>query len=78
MLGHTMGAASALEAIICCLAVKDGSIPPTINYSEPDPECDIDSVPNRARKYKVKIVTNNSFAFGGNNACLIISNIESC
>ena len=72
MLGHTMGAASAIEAISCCLAIKEGIIPPTINYETPDPECDIDCVPNKARKQEVKIALNNSSAFGGNNACLVV------
>ncbi|MBL7156733.1 MAG: beta-ketoacyl-[acyl-carrier-protein] synthase family protein [Candidatus Omnitrophica bacterium] len=69
MLGHTMGAASAIEALSCCLAIKEGIIPPTINFETPDPECDIDCVPNKARKVKLNTVLNNSFAFGGNNAC---------
>lgn len=72
MLGHTMGAASALEAIACALVVKNDIIPPTINYETPDPECDIDCVPNKARKHIVNIALNNSYAFGGNNACLVI------
>jgi 3-oxoacyl-[acyl-carrier-protein] synthase II len=72
MLGHTMGAASALEAIACALAVKHDIIPPTINYETPDPECDIDCVPNQARKNTVNIALNNSYAFGGNNASLVI------
>ena len=72
MLGHTMGAASAIEAITCCLVVKNNIIPPTINYETPDPECDIDCVPNVARKQTVNIALNNGFAFGGNNACLVI------
>lgn len=72
MLGHTMGAASALEAIACALAVKNNVIPPTINYETPDPECDIDCVPNKARQQNVNIVLNNSYAFGGNNACLVL------
>ena len=70
MLGHTMGTASALEAISCCLAAREGMIPPTINYETPDPECDLDYVPNKARKKDVRIALNNSFAFGGNNACV--------
>lgn len=73
MLGHTMGAASALEAVSCCMAIRDGVIPPTINYEMADPECDLDYVPNRARKAEVRVVLNNSFAFGGNNACLVLS-----
>ncbi len=72
MLGHTMGAASAIEAISCCLAIVDGAIPPTINYETPDPECDIDCVPNVAKRKKVDIALNNSYAFGGNNACLVL------
>lgn len=72
MLGHAMGAASALEAIACCLAVERDEIPPTINYETPDPECDIDCVPNFARKHTVNIALNNGFAFGGNNACLVV------
>ena len=72
MLGHTMGAASAIEAIACCLAIKEGVIPPTINYETQDPECNMDCVPNRARKQKVKIALNNSLAFGGNDACLAL------
>ena len=72
MLGHTMGAASAIEAIVCCLAINEGIIPPTINYETPDPECDIDCVPNKSRKHNVRIALNNSLAFGGNNACLVV------
>jgi 3-oxoacyl-[acyl-carrier-protein] synthase II len=72
MIGHTMGAASALEAIACALSVKNDMIPPTMNYETPDPECDIDCVPNQARKHTVDVALNNSYAFGGNNASLII------
>ncbi len=72
MLGHTMGAASTLEAIACALAIRDHMIPPTINYETPDPECDIDCVPNVARSHAVNIALNNSYAFGGNNACLVL------
>jgi len=71
MLGHPMGAASAIEAATCCLIIKNGMIPPTINYETPDPECDIDCVPNKARKQEVKVALNNGFAFGGNNACVV-------
>lgn len=76
MLGHTMGAASAIEAITCCLAIKEGAIPPTINYDTSDPECDIDCVPNEARKKTIRIALNNSLAFGGNNACLVLKTYE--
>jgi 3-oxoacyl-[acyl-carrier-protein] synthase II len=72
MLGHTMGAASVIEAISCALAVKNDLVPPTINYETPDPECDIDCVPNQSRKHTVTIALNNSYAFGGNNACLVL------
>src|SRR4030067_3301130 len=76
MLGHTMGAASAIEALTCCLAVRENIIPPTINYETPDPECDIDCVPNRAKIKRVNIVLNNGFAFGGNNSCLVIGKFD--
>jgi|Deesub1362B_J571_1020462.scaffolds.fasta_scaffold00010_104 3-oxoacyl-[acyl-carrier-protein] synthase II len=72
MLGHTMGAASALEAIACTLAIKHSIIPPTINFETPDPECDINCVPNKARKHEVNYVLNNSYAFGGNNASVVL------
>lgn len=72
MLGHTMGAASALEAIACALTIKNNIIPPTINFETPDPECNIDCIPNRARKRLVNIALNNSYAFGGNNASLVL------
>jgi len=72
MLGHTLGAAAAIEAIACCLAVKEGMIPPTINYQEPDPLCDVDCVPNQSRGQKVNVVVNNALAFGGNNGCTLL------
>ena len=75
MLGHTMGAASALEGISCCLAIKDNRIPPTINLEEQDPECQIDCVPNKGRKHRVKVALNNSQAFGGNNASLVVKGL---
>jgi 3-oxoacyl-[acyl-carrier-protein] synthase II len=73
MIGHTMGAASALETIACCLAIETGSIPPTIHYQTPDPECGIDAVPNEARQHHVDAALNNAFAFGGNNSCLVLT-----
>lgn len=73
MLGHTMGAASALEVIACALTVKNDIIPPTINFETADPECDIDCVPNKYRRHRVNIALNNSYAFGGNNASLILN-----
>ena len=72
MLGHTMGAASAIEAAICALTIQRGWVPPTINFEERDPECDIDCVPNEARQVEVKVAMNNAYAFGGNNASLIL------
>ena len=76
MLGHTMGAASAIEAITCCLVVNNNMIPPTINYETPDSECDIDCVPNISRKHEVNVALNNGFAFGGNNACLVVKKFQ--
>jgi len=72
MIGHSMGAAAAIEAIATCLVVKEDIIPPTINYETPDPDCDIDCVPNFSRKKVVNIALKNGFAFGGNNATLVI------
>ena len=77
MLGHTMGAASAIEAIACALTIKNDIIPPTINFETPDPECDIDCVPNHARRHVVNIALNNSYAFGGNNATLVLKKLPS-
>ena len=69
--GHCLGAAGAIEAMFTTLAVCEGVLPPTINYDTPDPECDLDYVPNVARKADVKIAVNNSFGFGGHNACVV-------
>lgn len=71
MIGHTMGAASALEAVMSVKAIETGIIPPTINYETPDPECDLDVVPNVAREIHPQVVMSNSFAFGGNCAAVI-------
>jgi nodulation protein E len=68
--GHALGAAGALEAIATILALRDGFLPPTVNYSEPDPECDLDVVPNQARHQAVEAALSNGFAFGGLNAVL--------
>ncbi len=76
MLGHTMGAASAIEALACTLALYTGWIPPTINHEEPDPECGLDIVPNHARKTDPKVALNNAYAFGGNNASLCLARCE--
>jgi 3-oxoacyl-[acyl-carrier-protein] synthase II len=72
MTGHLLGAAGGLETAICALAVYEGVLPPTINYEYPDPECDLDYVPNVARKQDVQYALSNSFGFGGTNACLIL------
>ena len=72
MTGHLLAGAGALEALICTKAVQDGVIPPTINYETPDPECDLDYVPNQARKADIEVALSNSFGFGGHNACVII------
>ena len=73
MLGHMMGAAGSLEAIACCKAVNEGILPPTINLEHPDPECDLDYVPNIARSHEVRIAISNSFGFGGHNSTIAIS-----
>jgi len=72
MTGHTLGAAGALEAAICILAMRDGVLPPTINQEVPDPECDLDYVPNRSRKAQVDVSLSNSMGFGGHNVALVI------
>lgn len=76
MLGHCMGAASSIEAVATSLAVYKDIIPPTINYKTPDPECDIDCVPNIARKTIVNIALNNAYAFGGNNSCVVFKKFK--
>lgn len=72
MIGHPMGAAGAVEAIVCALTMQHDQIHPTINYEEPDPECDLDYVPNQARQAHVDVALSNSFGLGGQNACLVI------
>ena len=69
--GHMLGAAGAVEMILCLKALEQGIVPPTINYENPDPLCDLDYVPNTAREWPVEVVVNNSFGFGGHNACVI-------
>jgi len=73
MTGHLLGAAGVVEAIFCVLAIRDGVAPPTINYRTPDPECDLDYVPNTARRMKIDVSLSNSFGFGGTNGSLIFS-----
>jgi 3-oxoacyl-[acyl-carrier-protein] synthase II len=72
MTGHLLAGAGALEALICAKVLQDGIIPPTINYETPDPDCDLDYVPNQARQAEARTVMSNSFGFGGHNACLIL------
>jgi 3-oxoacyl-[acyl-carrier-protein] synthase II len=69
--GHMLGAAGAVELAVCAKVLQTGVVPPTINYEHPDPQCDLDYVPNAARELKADVVINNSFGFGGHNACLI-------
>ena len=71
MIGHTMGAASAIEAAVCSLAIAEGLVPPTANFEQPDPDCDLDCVPNEAREVEVEAAMNNSYAFGGYNASMV-------
>ena len=72
MMGHTFGAAGAIEAIMCALALRDGVLPPTINYREPDPECDLDYVPNEARHVQVDVALSNAMGLGGHNGCVLL------
>lgn len=76
MTGHIMGATGALETIFCLLAIRDQIVPPTINYVTPDPECDLDVVPNTARSLKVQVAINNAFGFGGHNAVLVLKQFQ--
>ena len=75
MIGHMMGATGAVEAAVCLMSIRDGLIHPTINLETPDPECDLDYVPNVAREAKVEIALSNSFGLGGQNACLVLGRI---
>jgi 3-oxoacyl-[acyl-carrier-protein] synthase II len=77
MTGHLLGGAGALESLACVLAIRDGIVPPTINYETPDPDCDLDYVPNRARRLRVRHAMSNSFGFGGHNVALVFSADES-
>jgi 3-oxoacyl-[acyl-carrier-protein] synthase II len=76
MTGHLLGAAGALEAVICLRAIADGCVPPTINYTTPDPDCDLDYVPNTARSAQLRHVLSNSMGFGGHNVALVLSAVE--
>jgi 3-oxoacyl-[acyl-carrier-protein] synthase II len=74
--GHCLGAAGAVEAMFTILAVNRGALPPTINYDEPDPECDLDYIPNEARAADVRTGVSNSFGFGGHNATIVVRRFE--
>ena len=76
MTGHALGAIGGMEAVYCIKAIEDGFIPPTINYQVPDPECDLDYVPNVGRKADVKVAMSDSLGFGGHNAVLIFKKPE--
>src|SRR5947209_682014 len=76
MMGHTFGAAGAIEAIMCVQALRDGTLPPTINYREPDPDCDLDYVPNEARAARVDVALSNAMGLGGHNGCVLLGRAE--
>jgi 3-oxoacyl-[acyl-carrier-protein] synthase II len=76
MTGHLLGAAGAVESVACMMAIKNGVLPPTINYENPDPECDLDYVPNEARQVAARYVLNNSFGFGGHNVALVMGRFD--
>jgi len=76
MTGHLLGAAGGVEFVVCVLAIKDSIVPPTINYEYPDPECDLDYVPNTARKTEVDVCLSNSLGFGGHNATLAVKKFK--
>jgi len=74
-IGHCLGAAGGIEAVISLMAMRDGIIPPTINYTTPDPDCDLDIVPNKARSAALDVVMSNSFGFGGTNGVVIFKKL---
>ena len=75
MIGHTLGAAGAIEALFCLLAIRDSILPPTINMKDPDPDCDLDYVPNQSRKADIQYAMSNSFGFGGHNVTLVLKKV---
>jgi 3-oxoacyl-[acyl-carrier-protein] synthase II len=77
MIGHLMGACGAIEAVATILCIRDQVAHPTINYHNPDPECDLDYVPKEPREVKVRFALSNSFGFGGHNACIVVRRFES-
>jgi 3-oxoacyl-[acyl-carrier-protein] synthase II len=74
--GHCFGAAGAIEAMMCVLAVRDGVLPPTMNYAHPDPDCDLDYVPNEARQTQVEVALSNAMGLGGHNGCVLVGHVE--
>jgi 3-oxoacyl-[acyl-carrier-protein] synthase II len=76
MMGHCFGAAGAIEAMMCVLALHDGKLPPTINYEYPDPTCDLDYVPNEAREAEVEVALSNAMGLGGHNACVLLGRVD--
>jgi len=76
MIGHLLGAAASVELIFCALAIRDGVVPPTINFESPDPDCDLDYVPNEAREQRIDVALSNSFGFGGHNVSLIVQRFD--
>jgi 3-oxoacyl-[acyl-carrier-protein] synthase II len=75
VMGHCFGAAGAIEAMMCVLALRDGVLPPTMNYRVPDPECDLDYVPNEARRVQVDVALSNAMGLGGHNGCVLIGRV---
>ena len=73
--GHALGASAAIEGIICSLALQHGFVPPTLNYQEPDPACDLDAVPNQPREKRLQYILSNAFGFGGINSCVVYKRI---
>jgi 3-oxoacyl-[acyl-carrier-protein] synthase II len=76
MTGHLLGAAGGVEAVFTALALRDQVAPPTINYTTPDPECDLDYVPNTARAMKIDVALSNSFGFGGTNGSIVLRRLQ--
>ena len=75
VMGHCFGAAGAIEAMMCVLAIHEGVLPPTMNYEHPDPECDLDYVPNEARRIQVDVALSNAMGLGGHNACVLVGRV---
>jgi 3-oxoacyl-[acyl-carrier-protein] synthase II len=74
--GHCFGAAGAIEAMMCVLAVREGVLPPTMNLQTPDPECDLDYVPNEARRVEVDVALSNAMGLGGHNGCVLVGRVD--